>query len=178
MKQIPPNQYRHRNLGPLWSSTDADGMNGAFAIPLPGHGHRVVANCIVSNGDGLKEIGQEPFEHVSVHIVEYGQQRTPTWEEMCQVKDIFWDDEECVVQYHPPKSEYVNNHPHVLHLWKWLGGQFPRHDKLLVGIQALGNIDESITCPQCGRTSHHPDDVRERYCGHCHQWHKDMKGKT
>lgn len=26
----------------------------------------------------------------------------------------------------------------------------------------------SITCPKCGRTSHNPHDVRERYCGACH----------
>ena len=26
----------------------------------------------------------------------------------------------------------------------------------------------SITCPQCGWTSHNPSDVAERYCGHCH----------
>ena len=25
----------------------------------------------------------------------------------------------------------------------------------------------SITCPECGRTSRHPDDVREGYCGDC-----------
>jgi len=29
---------------------------------------------------------------------------------------------------------------------------------------------ESFTCPRCGRTSHHPDDVREGYCGACHDW--------
>jgi hypothetical protein len=28
----------------------------------------------------------------------------------------------------------------------------------------------SITCPRCGRTSHSPDDVREGYCGACHDW--------
>lgn len=33
---------------------------------------------------------------------------------------------------------------------------------------------ESITCPRCGRTSSHPNDVRERYCGVCHQWHEHM----
>jgi hypothetical protein len=27
-----------------------------------------------------------------------------------------------------------------------------------------------FTCPRCGRTSHHPDDVREGYCGACHDW--------
>lgn len=27
-----------------------------------------------------------------------------------------------------------------------------------------------ITCPECGRTSYHPQDVAEGYCGHCHKW--------
>jgi hypothetical protein len=27
-----------------------------------------------------------------------------------------------------------------------------------------------FTCPRCGRTSHHPDDIREGYCGACHDW--------
>jgi hypothetical protein len=26
------------------------------------------------------------------------------------------------------------------------------------------------TCPICNRTSHHPDDMREGYCGACHTW--------
>jgi Zn finger protein HypA/HybF involved in hydrogenase expression len=32
----------------------------------------------------------------------------------------------------------------------------------------------SITCPQCGKTSYNQTDVREGYCGQCHQWHADM----
>jgi hypothetical protein len=31
--------------------------------------------------------------------------------------------------------------------------------------------DRNITCPLCGRTSWHPMDVKERYCGACHKWH-------
>ena len=34
----------------------------------------------------------------------------------------------------------------------------------------------SITCPQCGRTSYHPQDIRHMYCGNCHQFHDTMKG--
>jgi ribosomal protein L37E len=30
--------------------------------------------------------------------------------------------------------------------------------------------DPSITCPRCGRTSYNPNDIREGYCGHCHDW--------
>jgi protein-arginine kinase activator protein McsA len=34
--------------------------------------------------------------------------------------------------------------------------------------------EQSITCPKCGMTSHHPQDVLEKYCGNCHQFHSDM----
>lgn len=60
------------------------------------------------------------WEHVSVSYPN----RCPTWEEMCRVKDIFWNDHECVVQFHPPKSDYVNNHPYCLHLWRKQGESF------------------------------------------------------
>lgn len=29
---------------------------------------------------------------------------------------------------------------------------------------------DSFTCPRCGRTSHNPTDIREGYCGACHDW--------
>lgn len=32
-------------------------------------------------------------------------------------------------------------------------------------------MPDSITCPKCGLTSHHPWDVAQRYCGNCHQFH-------
>lgn len=41
-------------------------------------------------------------------------------------KDMFFDAEEVVVQYHPAKSQYVNNYPYCLHLWRPNDGtQFP-----------------------------------------------------
>lgn len=27
-----------------------------------------------------------------------------------------------------------------------------------------------ITCPRCHRTSYHPQDIKEGYCGACHDW--------
>lgn len=32
-----------------------------------------------------------------------------------------------------------------------------------------------ITCPNCGRTSYNPNDVRERFCGACHRYHSYME---
>ena len=76
------------------------------------------------------------WEHVSID----GKNRTPTWDEMCSIKDMFFSDDECCVQYHPPKSEYVNNIPYCLHIWKPIGqysGVLPVPPSLLVGIKGM-----------------------------------------
>ena len=62
--------------------------------------------------------GKHPSGHGWEHVSVSTNRRTPNWQEMAFVKDLFWDEEETVVQFHPPKSQYVNNHPHCLHLWK------------------------------------------------------------
>ena len=33
----------------------------------------------------------------------------------------------------------------------------------------------SFTCPRCGMTSHSPDNVREGYCGNCHDWTRPVE---
>lgn len=80
--------------------------------------------------------GAISWEHVSVHAAKNlnGRKKvmTPTWAEMCQVKDLFWGPEATVLQYHPPASEYVNYHPHVLHLWRPTGIEIPRPERILV----------------------------------------------
>ena len=68
------------------------------------------------------------WEHVSVSLDD----RCPEWDEMCFVKELFWEDEECVMQLHPPKSDYVNRHPYVLHLWRPLDGKIPRPKRIQV----------------------------------------------
>lgn len=32
-----------------------------------------------------------------------------------------------------------------------------------------------IVCPRCGWTSHNRNDVAQRYCGHCHVFHDDLR---
>jgi hypothetical protein len=80
---------------------------GAFELWGP---CSAMLRIIASNGEDLKE----RWEHVSISLAN----RTPNWKEMSFVKDLFWDEEECVVQFHPPRSCYVNYHPTCLHLWK------------------------------------------------------------
>jgi len=77
------------------------------------------------------------WEHVSVtkRTKNRNVYSLPSWEEMCFIKDLFWSDEDTVIQYHPKKSEYVNNHPYVLHLWKPTNIELPIPNSLLVGIK-------------------------------------------
>ena len=79
-----------------------DGFSGFLQMPRWG------ASLIVSWGGG--------WEHLSVCPVK--KSIVPTWEEMCYIKDLIWNDDEAVIQVHPPKAEYVNNMPNCLHLWK------------------------------------------------------------
>jgi hypothetical protein len=64
------------------------------------------------------------WEHVSVSML--SQPRSiPTWDEMCLVKRLFWEPEDCVVQFHPPASRYVNTNAGVLHPWRLAATPFP-----------------------------------------------------
>jgi hypothetical protein len=110
-----PEGYRLRE-GPL-ASDESYGNNGAFVLPGL-HGWKPLA-IIASNGLG--------WEHVSVHALDAsGRECTPTWSEMCRAKDAFWDSEDIVMQLHPRRSEYINEHPHVLHLWRPVGQEIPQ----------------------------------------------------
>lgn len=81
----------------------------AFIVPYT---EGVDLRIIISWGSG--------WDHVSVHAFDYVCEgsRTPTWDEMCFVKDLVFRKDETVVQFHPRRDQYVNCHPHVLHLWR------------------------------------------------------------
>jgi hypothetical protein len=102
-----PNES-HINVSELGAS-DAIGSNGTFLIPYQSFTLRIIA----SYGTG--------WEHVSVSLPN----RCPNWREMCCIKDLFWDAEDVVIQYHPAKSEYVNRHKTTLHLWRPVGKEIP-----------------------------------------------------
>ena len=123
-----PNKCR-LNDGSVLSSTAANGNNGFFIVPhfeLKDHVFTVMAS------DGMG------WEHASVSVrgktrQDWEPTRCPTWEEMCHIKSLFWDEDDCVIQYHPAKSEYVNRHQYVLHLWRPTQAVVPIPLKEMVG---------------------------------------------
>lgn len=110
------NKYRVPFLGGM-----GDKHNGAFKIRKNGMNFVILA----SNGGD--------WEHVSIST----SSRCPKWEEMCYFKELFFNDDEVVVQYHPAKSEYVNNHQFCLHLWKPTSNEIPTPPSIYVGVKGL-----------------------------------------
>jgi len=143
-----PNQYRwgsairygvNTDMVPLKHkeflySDDSYGSNGVFILPREGKTKGLYFYCVACD-----EMG---WEHVSVTMLQ--EQRCLTWEEMCYIKSVFWDDEEAVMQLHPPKSMWVNYHPYCLHLWRPIGAKIPLPPSIMVGNKRL-NTNENTT---------------------------------
>lgn len=105
------------------------GAYGKFLVQGP-CGERLV---IVASGADDDDEASEGWEHVSVST----RRRTPNWTEMCFVKDLFWEPEECVMQLHPPKSQWINNHSYCLHLWRSKRQPIPQPPGGLVGVKGV-----------------------------------------
>jgi len=118
-----PERYRAQH--PLGFQHKEGDNFGWFMIPSSVKENQWIA--VQANTD----LNNDGWEHVSASM----KNRCPTWEEMCFLKNLFWDEDECVVQFHPPKSDYVNNAKTCLHLWKYVGGEIPRPQSLLVGVK-------------------------------------------
>jgi hypothetical protein len=118
-----PNKYRVRS-GPYGTDDNATDF-GAFFVP----------NKFARTGAPLKVIAcsDSGWEHVSVSLPN----RCPTWDEMCFIKDLFWSDDEVVMQLHPRRADYVNNHPYCLHLWRPFNAALPLPPTEAVGIPGL-----------------------------------------
>ncbi len=103
-----------------------DGGNGIIKLPRDNKAGHTKATIVWSWGAG--------WEHVSVAPLNGSM---PKWEDMCFVKDMFFGDDEWVVEFHPPKSEYVNNMPNCLHLWKPIDAEMPTPPSILTGIKGV-----------------------------------------
>ena len=120
-----PNQYRVHQKGVIMSNAEY-GNNGIFWIPSRDKKQMAPMRVIASDGLG--------WEHVSVSLPT----RCPTWEEMVRIKSIFWDDDDCVMQLHPPKEDWISNHSFCLHLWRPMEAEIPRPPDFMVGSKELG----------------------------------------
>ncbi len=117
---------KYREPHPVSGYTGQGDTVGCFKIPHYDYKQRDrhSLHFVVIASDG-RESG---WDHVSVHLRGYEDQistrrpfmRTPSWDDMCWIKDQFFDHQETVIEFHPKRSEHINIHKHVLHLWKKL----------------------------------------------------------
>lgn len=93
---------------------------GSFLLPGP-KGDRL--RVVVGDGVEWEEAGLPlpAWEHVSVSL----KTRTPTWAEMEWVRELFFADDELVLQFSVPRAQHINIHEHVLHLWRPIGVEIP-----------------------------------------------------
>lgn len=113
-------KYRVRGSEVHFFGAPGDSGNGCFKVFVRGRSFYVIA----SNGGG--------WEHVSISPGSDRRKSCPTWDEMCAIKDMFFRPDECVVQYHPAATDYINLHPYCLHLWRPVEGTFPTPPKEFV----------------------------------------------
>ena len=84
-------------------SNSLDGIIGLIKLPDSGK-----ASVVASWGGGWDHVSVAPRKTYNI----------PTWADMCYIKDLFFKEEEVVIQIHPAKSTYVNLKENCLHLWR------------------------------------------------------------
>lgn len=101
---------------------ESTGDDGGIARVLLYSGKKIrLAAVVFSWGGG--------WDHVSVSM----KNQCPTWEEMCEVKQMFFRPEETTWEYHPSELEYVNNHPFCLHMWRLQQPGMPMPPTWMIG---------------------------------------------
>lgn len=103
-----------------------DGFGGTFYDKKS----RCELNFIMSWGAG--------WEHCSVSLPT----RIPSWEQMCVMKELFWNDEEVCMQLHPAKKDYINNMKYCLHIWKPVEKEIPTPPSLMIGFKDNYTVEE------------------------------------
>lgn len=120
---------------------ERDRLDGQYLIKLGD----VEMFAIVSDGRPFGGLAATGWEHVSVSIK--GDDRLPTWAEMCHVKSLFWEPDEVVIQYHPREADYVNFHEAVLHMWRPFSRKLPTPPTWTIGPkdgQSLLDLEREI----------------------------------
>lgn len=110
-------KYRQKDDEKRIYGMEGDQHNGIYKVFVNGRSFY----CIVSNGGG--------WDHISVGGKN---KRIPTWDEMCAIKDMFFDKDEVCVQYHPAEENYINLAENVLHIWKPQNIEMPTPPLIMV----------------------------------------------
>lgn len=116
------NRYRDIETAIRVYGFAGDHETGMFRVASNADGKEITV--IASVGDG--------WDHVSASRDD----RCPSWEEMEQIKRMFFKDEETAFQLHVPPSDHISFHPHCLHIWRPVDGQFPVPPAWMVGPKA------------------------------------------
>lgn len=103
---------------PFYPKTAPHAKNGIFKIWR----RKEIFLVLISDGMG--------WDHVSASL----ETRCPDWKEMCWLKNLFFDEDEAVLQFHPPTKDYINMAKNCLHLWRpHAGMELP--DPVMVGFK-------------------------------------------
>ena len=111
-----------------------EGMDGFKAIYTV---YNFQGSIICSKGAGWEHVSVSPFKKRYI----------PTWEDMCYLKDICFNEDEAVIQIHPPKNQYVNNSVNCLHLWRCYYKDMILPPSCLIGVrqgQTYTSLEEEL----------------------------------
>jgi hypothetical protein len=126
-------EFRVRGENPAFASP-AHARYGAFQIPIKGAGGAMFI-AIADDGTGGDGVPGTGWEHVSVRVLvdqALRLSRVPTWNEISEVKRLFWKEDEVALQFMVDGSGKANVHSCVLHLWRPCDGKFPMPDPKMV----------------------------------------------
>lgn len=102
-----------------WRDEEETSFRGEWFDPLSGKRYFIIFTASFG------------WEHLSVSTPS----KTPSWDVMCKLKDVFWNEDEVCMQLHPAKSDYVNMHEHCLHIWKPINEVVPTPPSIMVGFK-------------------------------------------
>lgn len=95
---------------PFWSEVQSHVFNAKTYVGAgPNLGLAVILDETTIDG--------KEWRHLSVSR----RSRTPNYEEVDRVRRTFLGEDAVTMHIWPPKAEYVNLHPHCLHLWQPIG---------------------------------------------------------
>jgi hypothetical protein len=102
----PANEFRIRHG--RYASDDSYDSNGYFLIPFKSE----YLLCLISDSGG--------WDHVNISLPH----RTPNWDEIEHVRDMFFDAADTVVIFSPPRLFPFTSNPYHIHLWRKQGHRF------------------------------------------------------